>query len=178
MAPRARWREDGGVSGFVAAGGFAMPCAPAKHEHLPPAGYVQALPVNTQGDFIADGVETVRLADCPTIVRAMNLIREDNGGPSWPPESMPLIAKAWCPHLAVIEGALADLSDQAPPPEDPEACERFNAGEPCYLDSELYTFCNGESTVVEAMTKRNAGLFLAGHFLNDFFNGWTDGTPA
>lgn len=151
----------------------------AQHEHLPPAGCVQACPVITHGDTPApEGVETVALADCPTLIRAMNLIREDNGGPSWPPESMPLIAKAWCPHLAAIEGALANLSDQAPPPEDPEACQRFNAGERSYLDSELYTFCNGECTVMDAMRSRSAALALAGDFLDDFFEGWSRGVPA
>lgn len=148
------------------------------HEHLPPPGYVQALPVVTHGDAIGDDVETVLLADSPTIVRAMNLIREDTGGPSWPPESVPLIAKAWCPHLAVIECALADLGDDVPPQEDPEACERFNAGERSYLDSELYAFCNGEGTVMDAMRARSPELALAGHFLDDFFDGWCRGVPA
>jgi hypothetical protein len=151
----------------------------AQHEHLPPTGYVQALPVVTHGDAPApEGVDTMALTGHPAIVRALNLIREDNGGPSWPPESSPLIAKAWEPHLAAIEAAIGSLSDTHPPSEDPEACERFNAGERSYLDSELYTFCNGESTVVAAMAAHSEGLRLANAFLNDFFEGWAMGVPA
>lgn len=150
-----------------------------QHEHLPPPGYVQALPVVTHGDApLPDGLQPFTLTGAPAMVRAMNLIREDNGGPSWPPEATPLIAKAWVPHIPTIEAALADLGDDVPPQEDPEACARFNAGERCYLDSELYAFCNGEHTVMEAMKARTPELALAGAFLNDFFNGWTDGVPA
>lgn len=150
----------------------------SEHEHLPPPGYIQPLPVSEHGDDIADGVETIRLIGQPAIIRALNLIREDSGGPSWPPESEPLIASAWEPHLALIDAALASLSDSAPAPEDADAAERLAGGEVfSYLDSEFYTFCNGESTVVEAITNRSEALRLASAFLNDFFEGWSMGVP-
>lgn len=145
-----------------------------QHENLPPAGYVQALPTVTHGDRIEPGTRTTALTagSYPAVIRAMNLIREDNGGPSWPPESEPLVAARWQPYLAEIEEALAALSDTDPAPEDSEAVARVEAGEGCYLDSELYAFCNGESAVMEAIKSRSSELRLASHFLNDFFEGW------
>ena len=146
------------------------------HENLPPEGYVQALPTVTHDDHIADGVKTIRLSrdSYPAIIRAMNLIREDNGGPSWPPEQTPRVAERWQPLLPDIEQALAALSDSGPAPEDEEAITRIKGGEPfCYLDSELYTFCNGEQSVVDAIKARSDSLRMANDFLNDFFEGWT-----
>lgn len=146
-----------------------------QHENLPPSGYVQALPTVTHGDRIEPGIRTTALTagSYPTVIRAMNLIREDNGGPSWPPESEPLVATRWLLHLDRIERALAGLSDSEPAPEDTEALLRVESGEGCYLDSELYNFCNGESTVMDAIKGRTPALTLANHFLNDFFEGWS-----
>lgn len=145
----------------------------AKAETYPPAGHVQALPVVEHGDNIAEDVATITLtADrFPTIIRAMNLIREDNGGPSWPPEEEPKVAMGWASHLHLIETALAHLSDSRPAGEDPEPTEGL-------LGSELYTFCNGEHTVVEAIKRRGPSLEITHSFLNDFFEGWSRGGPA
>lgn len=147
----------------------------AQHENLPPAGYVQALETITHGDRIEPGVRVIRLhgGSYPTIVRALNLIREDNGGPSWPPESDPLVAARWESYLGQLEAALAGLSDTAAAPEDTEAVARIERGEGCYLDSELYVFCNGEYSVMEALKARSPQLMMASHFLNDFFEGWS-----
>jgi len=146
-----------------------------QHEHLPPAGYVQAAPVIQHGDRIAQGIETMVLAaeEWPGIIRALNLIRENSGGPSWPPESDPRIACRWTPYLNDIETALAALSDDAPAPEDGETIARLKDREFCYIDSELYTFCNGEDTLVEIMAERSFEMTAAHNFLSDFFWGWS-----
>lgn len=147
----------------------------SNHEHLPPRGYVQACEVFTHGDQIADGVATMTLdAACfPSIVRALNLIREDNGGPSWPPEDAPLIAARWQPYLVEIEAAIASLADDAIAPGDDDARRSVAEQGFCYVDSELYTFCNGEATVMEAIAARSPALTLASKLLNDFFEGWS-----
>ena len=154
----------------------------AQHEHLPPAGYVQAAETISHGDHIAEAVETVQITGAiyPAIVRAMNFIREDSGGPSWPPQQNPLIAARWADRLPEIESAIAALSDNAPAPEDIETCERLiEGGEPfCYLDSELWTFCCGEDTAMSAIAARTPRLQLASEFLNDFFEGWSADAPA
>jgi hypothetical protein len=158
-------------------GGSRNPEGPfgPQHEHLPPAGYVQAYQTITHGDDIADGVETIQIdgATYPAIVRALNLIREDSGGPSWPPEASPLVAARWSPYLARIEAAIADLSDNAPAPEDAEACARVIAEGFSYLDSELYTFCNGEHSAMMAIAAVSPDRRIASRFLNDFFEGWS-----
>lgn len=144
----------------------------AKAETYPPAGHVQAAPVVTHGDINADGVATVTITEgrFPAIVRALNLIREDNGGPSWPPEAEPEVAKHWESFLTSINATLAGLSDSRPAGEDPEPHDGL-------LGSELYTFCNGESTVQEAMVRRGHSMAVASAFLNDFFEGWSRGVP-
>lgn len=152
-----------------------------QHEHLPPAGYVQTLPVIEHGDREApEGTEvaTIGASAFSNVIRAMNLIREDNGGPSWPPESEPVIAARWLPYLDRIEAAIGALADDKPAPEDEdglrEAATDAEAGKPfCYLNGELYTFCNGECTAMEAIAARSADLALASKFLNDFFEGWS-----
>jgi hypothetical protein len=144
-------------------------------ETYPPAGYVQALPCVTHGDQISPDVSTIQIttADFPSIIRAMNLIHEDNGGPSWPNEASPLVAVRWLDQLPMIEAALAGLSDSRPAPEDEDAGDLVKIEGECHVVfSELYSFCNGEGTVVEAISKRSPQLATANAFLNDFFEGW------
>jgi hypothetical protein len=152
-----------------------MTKSPSEHEHLPPPGYVQALPVVTHGDReLPEGVAGMVLTHHPAIIRALNLIREDSGGPSWPPESEPVIAARWQPYLDRIEAAIGALADDKPAPEDDETNERLSAGEAfCYLDSELYTFVAGEHTAQTLIAARSEDLTIASHFLNDFFEGWS-----
>lgn len=151
-----------------------------QHEHLPPAGYVQALPTIEHGDSIPDGLATVQLPTdrFPALIRAMNWIREDSGGPSWPPDDAPHVAARWEPFLDRMEAAVAALRDDQPAPEDPDtnkwAAAEAEAGKPfCHLNSELWTFTGGEDTAQKAVAARSPELTLASHFLNDFFEGWT-----
>lgn len=147
----------------------------SNHEHLPPRGYVQACEVFTHGDQIVDGVATMTLdvSQFPAIIRALNLIRENNGGPSWPPEASPQIAARWQPYLAKIDAAIAGLTDVGIAPEDEAARRRVADSGFSYIDSELYTFCNGEETALEAIAARTPELTLASKLLNDFFEGWS-----
>ncbi|AXK43773.1 hypothetical protein [Erythrobacter aureus] len=146
-----------------------------QHENLPPKGYTQICATPTHGDCIPDHVVTMELAEgsFPSIIRALNLIREDSGGPAWPPETAPLIAARWQPYLGEIEAALALLSDSKPAPEDTATLELVAKNGFSYCESEIYTFCAGEHTSMLAIQARSPGLRLASKMLNDFFEGWT-----
>jgi hypothetical protein len=145
-------------------------------ETYPPRGYVQAYPVITHGDYLPEGVATAEISTTshPTLGRALNLIREDSGGPSWPNQEGTIIAARWSPWLDRMEAAVAMLADNAPAPEDPDGVERvIGSGRVHLVDSELYSFCNGEEQVMNAIAARSQGLTAASHFLSDFFEGWT-----
>lgn len=146
-----------------------------QHENLPPSGYVQAREVPTHGDRIPNHVVTIQIAEgsFPSIIRALNLIREDSGGPSCSPEAAPLIAARWQPYLPEIEAALAQLSDAKPAPEDTATVEHVAEHGFSYCDSELYTFCSGEHSSMLAIQARSPALKIASKMLNDFFEGWT-----
>lgn len=129
--------------------------------HAPPAGYVQAVPTITHGDQLPDGVpaRAIGKADYPATIFAMNIIRMDSGGPSWPAEDAPQVPLCWHPFLPVIEDALNQL----------DGGDRSKVD----LDSEMFIFCSGEESAIHALRDRSQGHTMASLFLNDFFEGWS-----
>lgn len=148
------------------------------HEHSPVHDGYSQLPVPEHGDTPPpEGTKSMVLEGIkfPTLARFLNLIREDSGGPSWPPQTDTIIAARWAPHLEEMEAAVATLSDIAPAPEDTETCEALTKGERgfMYLDSEVQAFVCGEDTVQRAVAARTPELTKASNFLSDFFEAWT-----
>lgn len=129
--------------------------------HAPPEGYIQALPVFAHGDRIPDNVpcEAIGRDAFPATIFAMNVIRMDSGGPSWPADDAPSVPLCWHPFLPVIESGLATL----------DGGDRSKLD----LDGEMFTFCAGEEGAMQAIRDRSQSLGLASLFLNDFFEGWT-----
>lgn len=129
--------------------------------HAPPAGYVQAVPTITHGDQLPDGVpvRAIDKADYPATIFAMNIIRMDSGGPSWPAEDAPQVPLCWHPFLPVIEAGLHTLDNGDRSKID--------------LDNEMFTFCSGEADAQQAIRERSQALAMAALFLNDFFEGWS-----
>ncbi len=150
-----------------------------EHENLPPPGYVQAYPTVIYPEHeLPPGTPVVQvtLEQYPALTRALNLIREDSGGPAWPPQPVTPALARWEPWLDRMEAAVAALRADVPAPEDVEAAARIAAGEGhAYCDSELYTFCNGDYDTMRAIMLRSPELAAASNFLNDFFNGWDTG---
>lgn len=128
--------------------------------HAPPAGYAQ-IECFTHGDMIRDSVTCAQITpeSYPATIFAMNLIRMDSGGPSWPAESSPEVPLCWHPWLPVIEQGLGSL----------DGGDRSNVD----LDGELYIFCAGEESEMMAIRDRSLALGMANLFLNDFFEGWS-----
>lgn len=94
----------------------------------------------------------------PAIVLAMNIIREDNGGPHWPVRSESRVPARWGPFLKHIEAGLAELDSGLLSDS---------------LEGEMWTFCAGEESEMEALLRNSPELQLASCFLQDFFDGWT-----
>ena len=128
--------------------------------HASPAGYV-ARPTITHGDSAPEGVplRAITKADYPATIFAMNIIRMDSGGPSWPAEDAPQIPLCWHPFLPTIEAALNDL----------DGGDRSKVD----LDSEMFTFCSGEEDAMQELRGRSQALGMASLFLNDFFEDWS-----
>ncbi len=128
--------------------------------HASPAGYVQQGCI-THGDSMPEGVPMLSItkADYPATIFAMNLIRMDSGGPSWPAEDAPQVPLCWHPFLPVIEAALNEL----------DGGDRSKVD----LDTEMFTFCAGEEGAMSAIRERSQALGMASLFLNDFFEGWS-----
>lgn len=134
--------------------------APEADTHAPPAGYSKR-ECATHDDHAPAGVPMLAIgkADFPATVFAMNLIRMDSGGPSWPAEDAPQVPLCWHAFLPVIEAALNEL----------DSGDRSTID----LDNEMFTFCAGEAEASQAIRERSQALGLANLFLNDFFEGWT-----
>ncbi len=116
-------------------------------------GAIADLEPSIEGDF-----EVIRLATHPAIIFALNVMRCDGGGPHWPSRNASSIPARWTEFLPSIEKGLASL-DGGTRNSD--------------LDGEMWTFCAGEESEMEALQKRSSELRLASCFLNDFFEGWT-----
>lgn len=147
-----------------------------EHENLPPPGYVQVGSVPTHGDPPLPSHLTpagLHWRTHPALARALNLVREDNGGASWPAQGVTVIPDYWLPWLDRMEAAVAGLSDSKPAPEDAEAVEAARTRAVAYCDTELYSFVAGEHEVMRAMSLRSPELTAASAFLNDFFEGWS-----
>ena len=148
----------------------------SRHENLPPPGYLQALQsVQYKDPPPPEGVAVTTLygSSHPRLTRALNWIREDNGGAAWRPTSQTVMPARWTPYLDRMEQALGTLSDEKPAPEDIDSVRDYVAGQRSYLLSELYAFINGEQTVMHTIAARSPELQLTHKFLGDFFEGWS-----
>jgi hypothetical protein len=107
----------------------------------------------------------------PHIIKAMNCVEEETRGMMAIPQPVREIPNRWGAHLEKINAVIGTLSttERAPESEPLPAHVRPDA----YLDSELYSFCNGEYHEMKAIENRNPDLGLASLFLNDFFEDWT-----
>jgi hypothetical protein len=94
----------------------------------------------------------------PAISFALNVMRCDNGGPHWPAREFSVAPERWRPFLPMIEAGLASLDGG-----------KLNND----LEGEMWTFCAGEESEMQALQNRSSELRLASCFLNDFFEGWT-----
>ena len=126
----------------------------------------------SHGDYDPpEGTETfqITLETHPATGRALNLMREDNGGPVWRLQEATNVPVRWQPFMGQIETVLKSLSDHKPAPEDPDETD----GEACGLvGSELFSFIAGEHSVTEAIAARSPEHAIASQFLSDFFEGW------
>jgi len=134
---------------------------------------VQAAPTPfSHGDYgPPDGtaIFTITLESHPATGRALNLMRENKGGPVWRLQKATNVPVRWQPFMGQIETALKSLSDHKPAPEDPDEPD----GEACGLvGSELFSFIAGEHSVMEAIASRSPDHAIASKFLNDFFDSW------
>jgi hypothetical protein len=143
----------------------------AQHEGIPPPGFlmVDELPVHGDDPFPRELFAMVLYgSQYPTLARALNLVRADNGGPTWQAQDDTIIPEYWEPWLLRMEVAMSALRDDLSAPEDTEAPKTA-----CSLyDSELYTFICGEEDIMVVMCARSPELQAVNNFLNDFFDGW------
>jgi hypothetical protein len=107
---------------------------------------------------IHGGKTTIKADMYPATIFALNIMRCDGGGPRWPSRDASEIPSRWTEFLPSIEKGLASLDGGT-----------LNND----LDGEMWTFCAGEQSDMEALQLRSAELRLASCFLNDFFEGWT-----
>lgn len=136
--------------------------------------------VNPALDMLYEGPDADVLcpATRPGIYRALNLLIEDSYGPTARPITSGLaIPPWWSPHVPEIEQFVGSLSDELAAPEDgelmaslPDAAESLHVAN--IMDSELWSFVNGEDTVANAIAQRSRAGVLAHVFLNDMFEGF------
>jgi hypothetical protein len=104
----------------------------------------------------------------PNIVEAFNTIADDTGNIPMPVYEIPA---RWKSQLPDLEKTLGALSRTERAPESPPLPPHVRPNE--FLDSEFYTFCNGEYTEQNAISNRSLAHARAAVFLNDFFEDWT-----
>ena len=105
----------------------------------------------------------------PNILEAFHCIEDDSGNKMKIPVRE--IPSRWDSFLPRIESALATLS----------RTERDEQAEPLpshvkpnpYLDSQFYSFCNGEFYEQTRIANRSDDNSLAMLFLNDFYEDWS-----
>jgi hypothetical protein len=106
----------------------------------------------------------------PHIIKAFNCIEEVSSGRSFatPVREVP---DRWKPFLDEINEAIGTLSqtERCPDSEPLPAHVKPDA----YLDSEFYTFCNGEYHDQQRIENRSMALTRAAVLLNDFFEDFT-----
>ena len=105
----------------------------------------------------------------PNILAAMNCIDEETGRRIKDPVKE--IPDRWKDYLPDIEKAIATLSRNTPAPEGEPRAPHIKPD--AYLDSEFYTFCNGEFHDMRKVINRNMELVKASILLNDYFEAWT-----
>lgn len=105
----------------------------------------------------------------PTTMKAVHLIQADSGDRL----AIPLLTvpDRWNEFLPDIEQALGTLSQTKRAPEEEPLPPHIKPDQ--YLDSEFYSFCNGEHLAQTKIANRSMELVLALAFLDDFFEGWT-----
>lgn len=86
----------------------------------------------------------------PATILALNVLREDSGGPHWPARDASIIPSRWTEFTPTIEAALASLDD-----------------------GQMRTFCAGEASEMKRLRQKSSALELAGLFLDDFFESWS-----
>lgn len=105
----------------------------------------------------------------PNILKAFHAIEDDNNPH---PICFPLydVPTAYDTHLAGIEREMAKLSRTERAPESPPLPAHVKPD--AWMDSEFYTFVNGEQQEVLDISNRNMDLTIASQLLNDFFEGF------
>lgn len=104
----------------------------------------------------------------PNIMAALHCIQEDSGDRLRIPVLK--VPDRWDYALPEIEKLIGTLSKKARAPESPPHPPHVKPNE--FLDSEFYTFCNGEYDEQHAIANRSGENTLAHVFLTDFFEGW------
>jgi hypothetical protein len=105
----------------------------------------------------------------PNIMEAIHLIQMDSGDHL----AIPVlnVPERWKYALPEIEDILETLSHKERAPEEEPLPPHVKPSE--LLDSEFYSFCNGDGLVQVRIANRNMALLRAHVFLSDYFEGWT-----
>lgn len=105
----------------------------------------------------------------PHIMDAVHLIQMDTGDHM----AIPVldVPERWRLFLPQIDEAITTLSRKDRAPEEEPLPPHVKPSE--LLDSELFSFCNGDDLVMTRIANRSAELLLAHVFLADYFEGWT-----
>lgn len=107
--------------------------------------------------------------DYPHTMKAVHLIQADSGDHL----AIPIlnVPERWKDLMPEIEKSIGTLSLTERASEDEPLAPHVKPDS--YLDSEFYTFCNGDHLVQTKIANRSMDLVLALAFLDDFFEGWT-----
>jgi hypothetical protein len=100
---------------------------------------------------------------------AVHLIQMDSGDHL----ALPIlqVPDRWKPYLEKIDEAITTLSRKERAPEEEPLPPHVKPSE--LLDSELFSFCNGDDLVMTKIANRSTELLLTHVFLADYFEGWT-----
>jgi hypothetical protein len=105
----------------------------------------------------------------PNLVRAIHCVQEETGTRILVPvQKIPDRWKVFIDRIDCVIGTLRD-NERAPESEPMPAHVKPDA----YLDSEFFSFCNGEYHEQSAIANRSFDHALAAVFLNDLFEDWT-----
>ena len=105
----------------------------------------------------------------PNIMEAIHLFQMDTGDHlAIPVQDVP---DRWKELLPDIENAIETLSRKIRAHEEDDLPAHVKPSE--LLDSEFYSFCNGDMVTQEKIANRNIELLKAHVFLSDFFEAWT-----
>jgi hypothetical protein len=115
-------------------------------------------------------VKIISTESHPHILEAIHLVQDDTEAH---PLAIPVqeVPDRWSPHLTEIDEVLGKLSRTVRAAEEEPLPPHVKPSE--LLDSELYSFCNGDGLVQERIANRDMSLLKAHVFLADYFEGWT-----